>query len=253
MSGHSKWSTIKRQKGVTDIKRGQTFTKLANAITIAARLGSSGDPSVNPRLRAALESARQVNMPKENVQRAVDRGLGKLPGQMLEEVTYEGFGPPVGGGKVAFYIEVVTDNRSRANQEVKNIFERSGGNLGGPGSTAYMFDRKGEIRVNSKGGEKEKEMLELIDLGAEDVEDYFDNQQKYLVYVESPELNTMSNKVTQAGYGVEEAEIIYKPNMVVDIKDGETAKKVMDFTERLEDLGDVQKVYANFEIDEGLI
>src|SRR3989344_8886977 len=135
MSGHSKWSTIKRSKGSADIKRGMVFTKLANAIAFAARAGNSGDPNSNPRLRSALEDARKVNMPKENVQRAIDRGLGKLPGQNVEEVIYEGFGH----GKTAFYLEGVTDNRLRTNAEIKNLFEKFGGNLGGQGSTAYMF------------------------------------------------------------------------------------------------------------------
>ncbi|MBI4037040.1 YebC/PmpR family DNA-binding transcriptional regulator, partial [Candidatus Daviesbacteria bacterium] len=181
MSGHSKWSTIKRQKGVADIKRGQIFTKLANVISVTARAGGSGDPNANPRLRTVLEDARRVNMPKENIQRAIDRGLGKLPGQTLEEVTYEGFGP----GKVAYLVEGVTDNKLRTTQEIKNIFERAGGALGGQGSTAYMFDKKGEIRIKGKDGNMEEEMLELIDLGADDVEDILeDNIQKYLVYVE---------------------------------------------------------------------
>ena len=170
MSGHSKWSTIKRQKGAADIKRGLTFTKVANAITIAVKLSGSGDPNSNPRLRVVLEQAKAVNMPKENVQRAIDRGLGKLPGQTLEEVTYEGFGP----GKVAFYLEGVTDNKLRTLQEIKNIFERSGGSLGGSGSTAYMFSPKGEIKIVTKGGSNEDEMLELIDLSAEDVEEFYD-------------------------------------------------------------------------------
>lgn len=250
MSGHSKWSTIKRQKGVADIKRGQTFTKLANIITLAARSGGSGDPSSNPRLRVALEAARRVNMPKDNVQRAIDRGLGKLPGQVLEEVYYEGFGP----GRAAFYIEGVTDNKLRTNQEIKNIFERSGGNLGSQGSTAYMFDKKGEIIVKSKGDDPEAEMLELIDLGAEDVEDYQeDGVQKYLVYVESPELNTMSNKITQADYEVESQEITYKPNVLTEINDKEIARKVLDFAQKLEEHIDIQKVYANFDIPDQLI
>lgn len=250
MSGHSKWSTIKRQKGVADIKRGQTFTKLANAITIAARLGGSGDPGSNPRLRMELENARQVNMPKENIQRAVDRGLGKLPGQVLEEVVYEGFGP----GKVAFYVEGVTDNRLRTHQEIKNLFERSGGSLGGVGSSAYMFDKKGEIRVKSKGVDKEQEMLELIDFGAEDVENFEEaGVQKYLVYIESLELNTMSNKITQSGFGVEEQNLVMKPNVIVKITDQEKAKKLMEFIEKLEDQDDIQKVYANFEILDELL
>lgn len=250
MSGHSKWSTIKRQKGVADIKRGQTFTKLANAITIAVKMGGSGDPESNPRLRMEVDEARSVNMPKENIQRAIDRGLGKLPGQTLEEVIYEGFGP----GKVAFMVEGVTDNKMRTLQEVKNIFERNGGSLAGQGSVSYMFDRKGEIRVKGKGGSMEDEMLELIDLGAEDVEDYNeDNIQKYLVYTESSELNTMGNKITQAGYGVESQGLVFKPNVLVSIKDMEVVKKVLDFAQKLEDSDDIQKVYANFDIQEEIL
>ncbi|OGE19355.1 hypothetical protein A3J19_04250 [Candidatus Daviesbacteria bacterium RIFCSPLOWO2_02_FULL_41_8] len=248
MSGHSKWSTIKRQKGVADIKRGQTFTKLANAITIAVKLGDSGDPESNPRLRMTIEEAKAVNLPKENVQRAIDRGLGKLPGQTLEEVLYEGFGP----GKIAFLIEGVTDNKMRTLQLVKNIFEKNGGSLGGQGSVAYMFERKGEIRVKSlesRVKNKDEEILELIDLGAEEIEDYIeDNMQKYLVYTQSSELNTMGNKITQAGFGVESQGLVFKPNILVPIKDDETAKKVLDFTEKLEELDDVQKVFANFEL-----
>lgn len=250
MSGHSKWSTIKRAKGAADIKRGQTFTKIANAITLAARVGNSGDPNSNPRLRSALEDAKKVNMPKENVQRAIDRGLGKLPGQTIEEVTYEGFGP----GKVAFYIEGVTDNKLRINQEIKSLFERVGGALGGQGSTAYMFDKKGEVRVKSKGENVEDEMLELIDLGAGDVEDYQeDGVQKYLVYTEVDQLNLVSTQITQAEFEIELAEITMKPNISVDIHDRETAEKVLDFTEKLEDHNDVQKVYANFEIPDELV
>ncbi|MBU1000521.1 YebC/PmpR family DNA-binding transcriptional regulator [Patescibacteria group bacterium] len=253
MSGHSKWSTIKRQKGVTDIKRGQTFTKLANAITIAVKIGGSGDPDSNPRLRVAVDAAKSVNMPKENIKRATDRGLDKLPGQALEEMIYEGYGP----GKVAFLIEAVTDNKMRTLQGVKNIFERNGGSLVGQGSVAYMFDRAGEIKVKSQDSNAkltEDEMLELIDLGAIDVKDYIkDGIQMYLVYVESPELNTMGNKITQAGYEVESKELVFKPNTLISINDAEKAKKVLDFFQRIEDLDDVQKVYANFNIEEKLI
>ncbi len=256
MSGHSKWSTIKRAKGATDIKRGLTFTKVANALTIAVKLGGSSDPQSNPRLRIAMEAAKEVNMPKENVTRAIDRGLGRLPGQTLEEVTYEGFGP----GKVAFLLEGVTDNKLRTLQEVKSIFERSGGSLAGQGSVAYMFERKGEIRVKGKGlasrseGSEEEEMLELIDLGAEDVEDFLeDGIRGYLVYVQSPELNTMGTKITQAGYGVEFQSLVYKPNTMVEITDKDTAQKLLDFARKLEELDDVQKVYANFDIPEELL
>lgn len=250
MSGHSKWATIKRQKGLQDIRRGQTFTKVANAITIAAKQGGSGDVNSNPRLRSALEAAKAVNMPKENVQRAIDRGLGKLPGQSMEEVVFEGFGP----GKVAFLAEGVTDNRLRTLQEIKSLFEKSGGSLAGQGSASYMFDRKGEIRVKGKGGSAEDEMLELIDLGAEDIESFEEeNIRKYLVYVDVLKLNEMSNKLTQAEYGVEQAEIVLKPNTHVEIKDKEDAHKVLDFAQKLEEHDDIQKVYANFDIPDELI
>lgn len=257
MSGHSKWSTIKRAKGAADIKRGQTFTKVANAITIAVKQGGSGDPQSNPRLRTALDEAKAVNMPKDNIQRAIDRGLGKVAGQALEEVSFEGFGP----ANVAFLVEGVTDNKLRTLQEVKNLFERSGGSLAGQGSVAYMFDRVGEIKVKNdqgKGKSQEEEMLELIDLGAEDVEsfdfaqDFADAQDKqgYLVYVESSELNTMSTKLTQAGYGIESQELVYKPTTLVEIKDKNEAQKILEFAQKLEELDDVQKVYANFDIPE---
>ncbi|OGE16253.1 hypothetical protein A3F00_02715 [Candidatus Daviesbacteria bacterium RIFCSPHIGHO2_12_FULL_37_11] len=250
MSGHSKWSTIKRQKGMADIKRGQTFTKLANSITIAVKLGDSGDPNVSPRLRMAIDTARSVNMPSVNVERAIDRGLGKLGGDVLEEVVYEGFGP----GQVAFIIEGVTDNKLRTNQEIKSIFERNGGTLAGQGAVSYMFEKRGEIRVKSKGGNLEDEMLILIDLGAEDVEDYLDeNLQKYLVYTESSELNTMGTKITQAGFEIEDQGLVMKPTTIQQISDKELAEKVISFTEKLEKSDDVQKVYSNFEITDELI
>lgn len=246
MSGHSKWSTIKRQKGAADIKRGLTFTKVANAITIAVKMGSSGDPDSNPRLRMAIEGARAVNMPKENVQRAIDRGLGKLPGQTLEEVTYEGFGP----GKVAFYLEGVTDNKLRTLQEIKNIFERAGGSLGGSGSTAYLFSAKGEIKIKSQESRvksQEEQELELIDLGAEDIETIEEeNIRKYLVYTEGNKLAEVGNKITQAGFKVESQELVMKPNILQPINDKETAQKVIEFTEKLEEMDDIQKVYDNF-------
>jgi YebC/PmpR family DNA-binding regulatory protein len=249
MSGHSKWSTIKRAKGVTDARRSQTFTKIANAITIATKLGGSGDPNANPRVRLSLDQARAANMPKDNIQRAIDRGLGKLGGQSLEEVLYEGFGP----GRVAVVIEGVTDNRIRTNQLVRNILERGGGSMAGQGAVSYMFDRVGEIHVASKGGQKDDEILELIDLGAEDVEDYEDEKQMYSVYTQNSELNTVSNKITQAGYEVVEAGLVYKPNLLTEVSDQETAEKVIGVIERLEELDDVQKVYANADIPQELI
>ncbi len=250
MSGHSKWSTIKRQKGITDIKRGLTFTKVANVITIAVRLGGSSDPDSNPRLRVAVEEARAVNMPRENIQRAIDRGLGKLPGQTIEEVVYEGFGP----GKVAFLVEGVTDNKLRTLQEIKSLFEHSGGSLAGQGAVSYMFDKKGQIRIKGKGGSSEEEMLELIDLGAEDVEDYLDqNLQEYLVYTEATNVAEVSTKITQAGYPVQSQNLVMKPKVLQQITDAQIAKKVLEFTGKLEEHNDIQKVWANFDIPDNLL
>lgn len=246
MSGHSKWSTIKRAKGVTDIKRGLTFTKVANAVTIAVKLGGSGDPESNPRLRMVIDEARSVNMPKDNIQRAIDRGLGKGDQKALEEVLYEGFGPL----KTAFLVEGVTDNKLRTLQEVKNIFDKGGGAMAGQGAVSYMFQRKGEIKVRQRvTGNSEQEMLELIDLGAEDVIDYMEEgAQKYLVYTEISQLNVVAKKIGEVGFVVESSELIYKPNITVEIPDSESAQKVLDFAQRLEDLDDVHKVFANFEV-----
>jgi len=250
MSGHSKWSTIKRAKGINDAKRGNTFTKIANFITIAAKLGNSGDPNSNPRLRLAIEQARAVNMPKDNIGRAIDKGLGNLPGQNLEEVLYEGFGPY----KVAFMVEGITDNKMRTLSEVRNLFDRSGGVMGSSGSVSYMFDKKGEIKVATKGGSTDDEILELIDLGVEDVEDFEeDDAKKYLVYTEPSNLNSTHQSISGRGFNIESAEIIYKPNMTVEIKDQESADKVLSFTEKLAEHDDIHKVYSNFDIPEDLI
>lgn len=249
MSGHSKWSTIKRAKGIADIKRGLTFTKMAKAITLAAKLGLSGDPGANPRLRMVLEEAKSANMPKENINRAIEKGLGAGK-EVLEEVTYEGFGP----GKVAFIVMGVTDNKLRTNQEIKSIFERNGGTLGGLGSVAYMFKKMGELKVSGKGGMDEGEELELIDLGVEDIESFLeDNIQKYLVYTEATKIAEVSIKVTQTGFTIESQQLVMIPNITTEIKDAETARKVMAFAEKLEDNDDVQKVYANADIPENLL
>ncbi len=249
MSGHSKWSTIKRQKGVADIKRGQTFTKIAGTIALAAKQGGSGDPNINPRLRMVLETAKSVNMPNENIKRAIERGLGKGK-EAMEEVIYEGFGP----GQVAFIVEGITDNRLRTNQEIKSIFDRNGGNLAGVGAVSYMFDKKGEIKIKSKGSSKENEMLEIIDFGAEDVEEFEEEgSQNYLVYTLPNELASVGNKLTQLGYGVLSQDLVMKPNILQTISDKELAEKVINFAEKLEDQDDIQKVYSNLDIEDGLL
>ncbi len=245
MSGHSKWSTIKRQKGAADQKRGMTFTKIANIIALSAKEGGNDDPNSNPRLRIALDQARSVNMPKENIQRAIDRGLGRLPGQTFEEVHFEGFGP----GKVAFIVTGVTDNKNRTLAEVRNLFDRSGGALGSTGSVGYMFEKKGLIRVRSKGNDPEEEELELIDTGAEDLEPLeSDEEKKYLIYTDPVMTAQVSKNITQSGFDVESMEIMYRPTITTKITDKETAEKVLNFSEKLEDHDDIQTVSSNFDI-----
>lgn len=245
MSGHSKWSTIKRQKGLNDAKRGQTFTKIANAITMAAKSGGSGDPQFNPRLRVILDHARAMNMPKDNIERAIDRGLGRLPGQVLEEVFYEGFGP----GKIAFFIEAVTDNKTRTTQEIRNFLERGGGALGAPGSTAYLFERVGEMKVESKPGVSlDDQTLELIDTGALDIEDYIEDDKSYLlVYCPPEEITKLSTNITHLGYNLISSDLIYKPGTLIKISDPEVEEKLYALASKIEDQDDVQKVYLNIE------
>lgn len=238
MSGHSKWAKIHRQKGVTDQKKGQLFSKLARAITIAARDGL--DPEANFKLRLAVEKARQANMPKGNIERALRSAQGKLGGGGLEEAVYEGYGP----GRIALVIETVTDNRNRTTAEIKNLFEKRGGNLGGPGSVSFQFKKAGLLTVE-KGFSSEKRILKIIDLGVEDVEEVEDAIE---VYVKPEKLDETKKKLEANDFKVIEAELVMKPIVFVKLTDKEKAKKVLDFMEELEDHGDVQRVFTNFDI-----
>jgi len=237
MSGHSKWSTIKRQKGVADAKRGQAFTKISNAITIAVRSGGGiSDPNSNFKLRLAIEKARAANMPKDNIDRAIKRAEGK-DGGIVEEILYEGFGP----GGTAFLIETVTDNRQRTFSEVRNIVSKNGGNLGEPGSVSYLFDRKGEIVVQ-KGVLSFDEIFSLgLELGVEDIED---DEQVCFLYTSPTDLFDFKNKLEEKGLIIESAEIVYKPKSGVELS-GEDQEKVFAISDHLEELDDVQKVHNN--------
>lgn len=246
MSGHSKWSTIKRQKGAADIKRGQTFTKLANAITIAVREGGGGDPTSNFRLRLAIDQARAANMPKENIQRAIDRGIGRGGGGQLESVVYEGYGP----GKVALVIEATTDNKNRTTAEIKKIIELSGGNFVSPGAVSWMFTDEGLLTV-AKDGKSFDEVFEIsAEAGAEDVEDAGDVVN---VYTKANELDVVKKVLIDKGLQVQNAELSKKAVTTVQVTDPETAKKILDLMEKLESLDDVQKVWSNFEIPDQLL
>lgn len=252
MSGHSKWSTIKRQKEVTDKRRGQLFSKLARAITLATRQGGS-DPGTNLKLRLAIDQAREANMPKDNIERALRAAQGKLDGE-LEEILYEGYAP----FGVAVIVEAATDNRNRTAQEIKNLFDRGGGSLGGPGAVSYQFEKKGLI-VIEKGLSSEETMLSLIDLGAPNIEESDDGIE---IYVGADEISSWRDKLErapapsgagQAGFRIKSAELVYRPKVYVDIHDREKAKKVLKFLNELDEHDDVQRVFANLDIPEDLL
>lgn len=246
MSGHSKWSTIKRQKGAADAKRGQTFTKLAMAIAIATREGGGGDVGSNFKLRLVVDQARAANMPKENIQRAIDRGLGRGGGGQLESTVYEGYGP----GKVALIVEAATDNKNRTTGEVKNIIEKSGGSFVAPGTVSWMFTDEGVITV-PKGNKSMDDFLELaIEAGAEDVAD---SGEMVEVYTKPNTLEAVKKVLEEKGLTIESAEISKKATTTMTIEDAETAKKILALMEKLEDLDDVVKVHSNFDIVENII
>lgn len=240
MSGHSKWSTIRRQKEITDAKRGAVFTKLANAITIAAKKG--GDPSMNFSLRLVLDQARAANMPNANIQRAIDRGTGKLGGAAIEEVTYEGYGP----GGIAVIVECATDNKNRTYPDVRLAFSKNGGNMAEPGAVAFQFDRKGEIRAEF-AGDIDEAMLLAIDAGAEDAE--IDSGQ-IVIYTDPKQLSAVRDALQAAGFSVKEAELTFVAKNTVEITDTDVARKVMNLMDALDSLDDVTNVHSNFDIKE---
>lgn len=241
MSGHSKWSTIKRQKGANDAKRGQVFTKLANAITMAVKQGGGiTDPSGNFKLRLAIEAARSANMPKDTIDRAILRGEGKNSVDMAE-VVYEGFGP----GGFSVIIEAITDNKQRTTPEIKSLFEKNGGTTGVPGSVNYQFSKNGQITVNK--GDKTLDDIFLIaaEAGAEDVEDA---EAEVIIYTASEALSQVRTALEDAGITITSADLIYRPIVIKSIETPTEAEKAIAFMEKLEGHGDVQKVYANFDI-----
>lgn len=238
MSGHSKWSTIKRQKGVADIKRGQQFTKLANAIVIAVRQnGGDASPESNFKLRLAMDKARSYNMPKDNIERAIAKGKGEGDSGELLEMLYEGFA--LGGAAVM--VEAVTDNKQRTVSEVKNTLEKNGGNMGSQGSVAYLFNKLGEVAV-THGGKSGDELFELaFEL---DSSDYLEENGDVIFYVEPGSLFAAKKLLEGKGLPVISAELVYKPLMVNEV-DEESRIKLQALIEKLEDLSDVQNVFTN--------
>lgn len=242
MSGHSKWATIKHAKGAADAKRGQLFTKFIKEISIAARMGG-GDPAANPRLRTAILKARAANMPKDNIERAIKKGTGELGGATYEEKLYEGYGP----GGVAILVEVLTDNNNRAAANVRNIFSKSGGNLGATGSVAYMFNRKGVIEYDAEVVSEDEVMDVALEAGADDIvtEDGI-----ITVTTDPASFESVLEVLQGKGYESVSAEVAMVPDMysAVDI---ETATKLQKLIDRLEEDDDVQNVYTNADFPEG--
>lgn len=241
MSGHSKWATIKRQKGANDAKRGAVFTKIGNQIAIAARSGT--DPAMNPSLAMVIEKAKAANMPMANIQRAIDRVKDKNAAQ-LEEVVYEGYGP----GGVAVLVEAATDNKNRTYPEVRHAFSKNGGNIAEPGSVAFQFARKGQITLTYEG-EVDDALLAALDAGAEDAQEA---DGRLYVYTDPKELHAVRTRLGEAGLAVESAELVYEPQNTIMIDDAETARKATRLMDALDDLDDVVATHANFDIDSSI-
>lgn len=244
MSGHSKWSTIKRQKGAADAKRGQLFTKLAREITVAARSGLP-DPDNNPRLRIAVQRARSNSMPKDNIDRAIERGSSESGGDNYDELYYEGYGP----GGTALMIYALTDNRNRTVGEVRSALTRAGGTLGESGSVSWMFDQVGQILIEASEDAADELSLAAIDAGAADV---VTGDGVVEVYTEAADLHRVQEALAGDGYGFESAELIMRPKTMIDL-DTDVATRVLKLLDRLEDLDDVQTVYSNLEISDELV
>lgn len=242
MSGHSKWSTIKRKKAKVDAQRGKVFTRLSKEIIMAAKAGG-GDPEGNMRLKTAIQKAKEANIPNENIQRAIMKGTGELGGGNFEEIVYEGYGP----GGVAVMMEILTDNRNRTAGEIRHLFSRYGGNLGETGCVSWMFDKKGLIMVDKASGANEDDLLlAVLEAGAEDMkveEDSFE------IYTEPESLESVRENLAAQGCVIADAEITMLPQTSVNLA-GNEAEQMLKLMDSLEDHDDVQEVYANFDITE---
>ncbi len=241
MSGHSKWAQIKHKKAVVDAKRGKIFSKIAKEIAVAARLGG-GDPDGNPRLRTVLENAREVNMPGENIKRAIMKGTGELPGVSYEESIYEGYGP----GGTAILLEVLTDNKNRTVPEIRHIMTKNGGNLGEAGCVAWMFEKKGYILVEKTKIDEDSLMSAALEAGAEDMKND-PGEDSYEIITAPEDVNKVKAAIEAAGITVSLAEITMLPKSYVAL-DRKSAEQIIRLVDALEDHEDIQNVYTNFDI-----
>jgi YebC/PmpR family DNA-binding regulatory protein len=244
MSGHSHWATIKHKKGAIDAKRGKLWSKLSRAIIIAAKHGG-GDPTMNLKLRYAIDKAREVSMPKDNIERAIKRGTGELEGQQFEELTYEGFGP----GGTALMVDILTDNRNRTNGEVRKIFEKTGGNMGSAGCVGYLFERKGRFAVPAAGVDEDALLSVALDAGADDMKR---DGAHFEILCDPSAFNKVKEALTANKIEPEQSEITQVAKTYVDC-DVETAKKVLRLIEAIDDHDDVQNVYSNLHMSDAVL
>ena len=244
MSGHSKWATIKRHKAAVDAKRGKIFSVISKELTLAARDGG-GDPEFNPRLRTLIQKAKSSNMPADNVDRAIKKGTGELPGVVYEENLYEGYA----AGGVGLIVEVTTDNKNRSASEVRSTMSKNGGNLAGVGAVSFQFDRKGQFIIEAEKIDEETLMEIAIEAGAEDIKNEGDH---FEVICPIGDYDKVSQELTAKEVELASAELMYLPNVLVPVEDIETARKVLHLIQVLEDLEDVKAVHSNMELADGL-
>jgi YebC/PmpR family DNA-binding regulatory protein len=244
MSGHSRWSQIKRKKGKADVQRGKLFSKILREITVAAKNGG-GDPKGNMRLKAAIESAKEVNMPADNIKRAIQKGTGELPGESYEDVTYEGYAP----GGVALLVRVLTDNRNRTGPEIRHTFEKFGGHMGSAGAVAWMFERKGVIHVDAEKISEDELLDKALEAGASDMRRV---EKAFEITTAPAQMEAVREALARARVPILEAQVTYVPQSTVRVE-GKDATSVIKLIEALEELDDVQAVYANYDIPDELL
>ncbi len=244
MAGHNKWSKIKRGKAIVDAKRGNAFSKLAKEITLAAKHGG-GSPDTNARLRSAILAARAANVPNDNIDRATKKGTGELAGAQLEEILYEAYAP----GGVAMMIEIVTDNRNRSANDMRVLLSKNNGTFADSGSVAYLFARRGEIRLDKAAGNEDQIMEAALEAGAEDIQEDGDD---WIVYTATDQLYQVVGGLREKGFTSRTQNLIYQPQTTVTISDLDTAKSLIHLYDLLDDYDDSQYVHANFEIDDAI-
>ncbi len=240
MSGHSKWSTIKHKKGAADAKRGKVFTRIIKELTIAARMGG-GDAEGNPRLRSAVVEAKAANMPKDNIDRAIKRGTGEIEGMIIEEITYEGYGP----GGVAFIVECVTDNTNRTTPEIRHMIEKHGGNFGTPGSVKFQFEKKGYFNIEKSAVSEDRLMDVALEAGADDLQT--DDPESFEIYTTPETFDDVRHALETAKIPTVEAKVTMIPNLYVKV-DEVKSRATMKLLEALDDHDDVQNVWSNFDV-----